>query len=112
MWRLIQIDYFAKVIYKQMFKSRLQTYKCCKKMKVIIASIVFLCLPLYSSLAQINSIATAYGSSYGLFITDNPQKADIALQSIIVELLPENCSAHIKCSYLVSSDSIPTKTEM
>ena len=95
-----------------MFKSRLQTYNCCKKMKVIIAPIVFLCLPLYSSLAQINSIATVYGSSYGLFITDNPQKADIALQSIIVELLPENCSAHIKCSYLVSSDSIPAKTEM
>lgn len=81
-------------------------------MKVIIASIVFLSLPLYSSLAQINSIATVYGSSYGLFITDNPQKADIALQSIIVELLPENCSAHIKCSYQVSSDFIPAKTEM
>lgn len=84
-----------------------------QKMRVMIASIMFLSLPFYSSLAQENnSIATVYGSSYGLYITDNPQKADIALQSIIVELQPENCSAHFKCSYQVSSDNIPAKIEM
>lgn len=82
-------------------------------MKAIIAFIVFLSFPLYSSLAQgINSIATVYGSSYGLFITDNPQKADIFLQYVNIELLPESCRARIKCSYHISSNNIPAKIEM
>lgn len=75
--------------------------------------IILLSLPVYFCMGQeTNAISTAYGSSYGIFVTDKQQKADVKLQSINVELLPENCRTHFKCVYQVSCDSIPSKIMM
>ena len=54
-------------------------------------------------------IATLYGHSYGLFSSGNPRNVNVGLESMVINLSPENCMADIDCKYRITGADNPQK---